>query len=223
MGVRVEQPQDLIDRIQYKCENRGPYLPPAPYSLVKQVGGRGVYSFCMCPGGIIAPCTTHIGEVVTNGWSPSKRDQLTANSGIVMEVRIEDLHPLGYGGPLGAMHFQREIEEQACELAGESHRVPAQLLKDFVENRLSANIPVTSYKPGITSSRFSEVLPAFLYPCLKEGFINFGRAMKGYITENAVVHPPESRTSSPVRILRDPKSSQHPQVAGLFPFGEGAG
>ncbi len=223
LGVRVEHQQSLIDSIQYHCPERGAFLPPAPYTIVRQVNGRGVYSFCMCPGGIIAPCATSPGEVVTNGWSPSKRDQATANSGIVVELCMDDFKKYSTSGPLAAMEFQRSVEQRAWHEGGRSQKVPAQRLMDFMKNRQSGDLPITSYKPGITSVELASVLPDFIYSSLKHGFKLFGKAMKGYLTNEAVVHAPESRTSSPVRIPRDPVSLEHPQVKGLYPCGEGAG
>jgi len=152
LGVRVEHSQQLIDQIQYKCDDRGPYLPPSPYSIVKQVAGRGMYSFCMCPGGVIAPCATSPGEVVTNGWSPSKRDQPTSNSGIVVELRLEDFKEFSSHGPLAGMYFQKSIERQAWRVGGETQRVPAQRLMDMTQGKLSTDLPETSYKPGLTST-----------------------------------------------------------------------
>ena len=223
LGVRVEHSQKLIDQIQYHCEVRGPYLPPAPYSVVKQVGNRGVYSFCMCPGGVIAPCATAPGEVVTNGWSPSKRDLATSNSGIVVSVELQDLQKYKQHGPLMGLEFQKEIEQRAWRLAGETQRVPAQRLVDFTQGKTSTSIPKTSYQPGTTSVEMGEVLPDFVSQSLREGFQLFGKSMKGYLTNEAVVHAPESRTSSPVRIPRDRESLEHIQIKGLYPCGEGAG
>ena len=223
LGVRVEHSQELIDSIQYHCEVRGPYLPPAPYSIVKQVNNRGVYSFCMCPGGVIAPCATAPGEVVTNGWSPSKRDLPTSNSGIVVSVELKDLERYKAQGPLMGVAFQKEIEQGAWRLAGETQRVPAQRLMDFVEGKASANIPKTSYQPGTTSVELGQVLPPFIRQSLREGFRMVGKSMRGYLTNDAVVHAPESRTSSPVRIPRDPRTLEHVQIKGLYPCGEGAG
>ena len=223
VGVRVEHTQELIDQIQYKCITRGEFLPPAPYSVVKQIDGRGVYSFCMCPGGIIAPCATKPGEVVTNGWSPSRRDYATSNSGIVVELKLSDFAEYEQFGPLAGMEFQKEIEQKAWKMGGETQKVPAQRLADFTNNKLSTEIPKTSYFPGTTSSLLSEVLPSFINKNLQEGFKLFGKQMKGYMTNDAVVHAPESRSSSPVRIPRDWETLQHPQIEGLFPCGEGAG
>ncbi|NTV45037.1 MAG: FAD-binding protein, partial [Chlorobiales bacterium] len=200
LGVRAEHSQELIDRIQYSCDFRGDYLPPAPYSIVKQVNGRGMYSFCMCPGGVIAPSATAPGEVVTNGWSPSKRNLKTANSGIVVELRLEDFKPFEKFGALAGMEFQRSIEQKAWRLAGQTQRVPAQRMVDFTKKRPSQTIPKTSYIPGTTSVELGEVFPDFLTQILREGFVHFGKSMKGYLTNEAVLHAPESRTSSPVRI-----------------------
>jgi uncharacterized protein len=223
LGVRAEHPQALIDAIQYKCDVRGDYLPPAPYSIVKQINGRGMYSFCMCPGGVIAPCATSPGEVVTNGWSPSKRDQATANSGIVVELRLEDFKPFQRFGPLAGMEFQKSIEQKAWKLAGETQRVPAQRMVDFTQHKISASISKTSYVPGTTSVELGEVFPGFLTQTLREGFVDFGKTMRGYLTNEAILHAPESRTSSPVRIPRDPETLQHVHIKGLYPCGEGAG
>ena len=223
MGVRIEHSQSLIDRIQYHCLERGPYLPPAPYNIVRQVGGRGVYSFCMCPGGVIAPCATSPGEVVTNGWSPSRRDQATANSGIVVELRLEDFKEFKERGPLAAMDFQQSIEQTAWREGGRSQKVPAQRLMDFVNGKQSQTLPVTSYTPGITSVELKSVFPLFIHQSLRQGFKYFGKSMKGYLTNEAVVHAPESRTSSPVRIPRDRDTLEHVSIKGLYPCGEGAG
>ncbi|WNM20286.1 NAD(P)/FAD-dependent oxidoreductase [Flavobacterium capsici] len=223
LGVRAEHPQELIDKIQYSCDFRGDYLPPAPYSIVKQVNGRGMYSFCMCPGGVIAPCATSPGEVVTNGWSPSKRDQVTANSGIVVELKVEDFKPFAKFGALAGMKFQKAIEQKAWHLAGETQRVPAQRMVDFSKKQLSTSIPKTSYVPGTTSVELGEVFPGFLTQIMREGFQEFGKSMKGYFTNEAILHAPESRTSSPVRIPRDNYTLEHPQIKGLYPCGEGAG
>ena len=223
LGVRAEHPQQLIDKIQYSCDYRGEFLPPAPYSIVKQVGGRGMYSFCMCPGGVIAPCATSPGEVVTNGWSPSKRDQVTANSGIVVELRQEDFKPFARFGPLAGMEFQKSIEQRAFQLAGQSQKVPAQRMVDFAQSKLSSDIPKTSYVPGTESVELGQVFPGFLTQILRQGFNEFGQSMKGYFTNEAILHAPESRTSSPVRIPRHPETLEHVQIKGLYPCGEGAG
>jgi uncharacterized FAD-dependent dehydrogenase len=223
LGVRAEHPQELIDKIQYSCDYRGEFLPPAPYSIVKQVNGRGMYSFCMCPGGVIAPCATSPGEVVTNGWSPSKRDQATANSGIVVELKPEDFKPYAKFGALAGMEFQKSIEQNAWHLAGGTQKVPAQRMIDFTQSKVSASIPKTSYVPGTTSVELGEVFPGFLTQILRQGFLDFGKSMKGYLTNEAILHAPESRTSSPVRIPRDAETLEHVQIKGLYPCGEGAG
>lgn len=223
LGVRAEHPQELIDSIQYSCDFRGEYLPPAPYSIVKQVNGRGMYSFCMCPGGVIAPCATSPGEVVTNGWSPSKRDQATANSGIVVELKLEDFKPFAKFGPLAGMEFQKAIEHKAWHLAGQTQKVPAQRMIDFTQHKISSSIPKTSYVPGTTSVELGQVFPGFLTQIMREGFLQFGKSMKGYLTNEAILHAPESRTSSPVRIPRDAQTLEHLQIKGLYPCGEGAG
>jgi uncharacterized FAD-dependent dehydrogenase len=223
LGVRAEHPQSLIDTIQYSCDYRGEYLPPAPYAIVKQVDGRGMYSFCMCPGGVIAPCATSPGEVVTNGWSPSKRDQETANSGIVVELKLEDFKPFAKFGALAGMEFQKSIEQKAWHLAGETQRAPAQRMEDFTQSKLSADIPKTSYVPGTTPVELGKVFPGFITQTLRDGFKEFGKSMRGYMTNEAILHAPESRTSSPVRIPRDNKTLEHVQIKGLYPCGEGAG
>ena len=228
IGVRAEHSQELIDKIQYNCDYRGDYLPPAPYSIVKQVNGRGMYSFCMCPGGVIAPCATSPGEVVTNGWSPSKRDQPTANSGIVIELKLEDYQPFAKFGALAGMEFQKAIEQNAWKLAGgsstnPSQKVPAQRMVDFTQGLVSTDIPKTSYVPGTESVEMGNVFPQFLTNILRQGFSDFGKSMKGYLTNDAILHAPESRTSSPVRIPRHPETMEHVQIKGLYPCGEGAG
>jgi uncharacterized FAD-dependent dehydrogenase len=223
LGVRAEHPQELIDRIQYSCDFRGEFLPPSPYSIVKQVNGRGMYSFCMCPGGVIAPCATSPGEVVTNGWSPSKRDQATANSGIVVELKLEDFKPFAKFGALAGMEFQKAIEQKAWHLAGQTQKVPAQRMVDFTQNKVSADIPKTSYVPGTTSVEMGQVFPGFLSQIMREGFKEFGKTMRGYLTNDAILHAPESRTSSPVRIPRDNETLEHLKIKGLYPCGEGAG
>ena len=223
LGVRAEHPQALIDRIQYSCDYRGEHLPPSPYSIVKQVGGRGMYSFCMCPGGVIAPCATSPGEVVTNGWSPSKRDQSTANSGIVVELKLEDFKSFASFGALAGLEFQKSIEQKAWQLAGNTQKVPAQKMVDFTQTKVSSSIPKTSYVPGTTSVEMGQVFPPFLSQILREGFVEFGKSMRGFLTNEAVLHAPESRTSSPVRIPRDSETLEHVQIKGLYPCGEGAG
>ena len=219
MGVRIEHPQSIIDAIRYHAKVRDPHLPPASYSAVEQVNGLGVFAFCMCPGGIIAPCATSPDEVVTNGWSPSKRNNPFANSGIVVEVR----GPQGDGSPLSGVHYQRAVEHAAFCAGGKSQVAPAQRMIDFIEGRLSADLPGCSYPPGVASYRVDQLLPAAIGERLQVGLRAFGGKMKGYLTNEAVVVAVESRTSSPVRIPRDPERLEHPQILGLFPCGEGAG
>lgn len=223
LGVRVEHPQHIIDRAQYRCStDRGPFLPAAAYSLVQQVDGRGVYSFCMCPGGIIAPCATAPGEIVTNGWSPSKRNNPYANSGIVVSIPPEDFDPEGTGHPLAALAYQRKVEQAAFALGGGGQVAPAQRMVDFYAKKVSATLPDCSYQPGLRSADLRECLPAEVHTRLREAFHAFGKKMKGYFTEEAVVVATESRTSSPVRIPRG-EDLAHPQMRGLYPTGEGAG
>ena len=222
MGVRVEHPQDLIDRIQYHGSPRGEYLPAAAYTLVTQAGGRGVYSFCMCPGGFMVPSATSPGEVVVNGMSPSHRNSRWANSGIVTEIREEDALRYG-GGPLAGMEYQSFVEKMAWKEGGMTQRAPAQRLTDFIEGRGSSTLPDASYFPGLTPSPLHEWLPADIAVRLRHGFSEFGRKMKGYITDQALVAAVESRTSSPVRITRDPVTLVSDTAEGLYPAGEGSG
>ncbi|NSL88838.1 FAD-binding protein [Chitinophaga sp. Mgbs1] len=223
LGVRVEHPQELIDSVQYHCDLRGEYLPPASYSLVEQVEGRGVFSFCMCPGGIIAPAATDPGELVVNGWSPSKRNNPFANSGMVVTVDESDFAPFAHHGPLAAMYYQQAVEKQAYITGGGNFVAPAQRMTDFVKGKVSSSLPECSYVPGLNSADLRHVLPAAVHQRLAGAFKAFGRKMKGYYTENAVLVATESRTSSPVRIPRNNDTLEHPQVAGLYPCGEGAG
>ncbi|HNO05919.1 MAG TPA: FAD-binding protein, partial [Flavobacteriales bacterium] len=217
LGVRIEHPQVVIDRIRYHCDTRDPWLPPASYSVVQQVDGRGVYSFCMCPGGIIAPCATEPGEVVTNGWSPSKRDNPFANSGIVVEARITS------DDPLGGVAFQRGVEQAAWRAGGQRQSAPAQRMEDFINRRVSADLPVCSYIPGIVPVELDTVLPADIASRLRGGLRAFGEKMRGYRTNEAVLVATESRTSSPVRIPRNAHTLEHVDVKGLYPCGEGGG
>ena len=234
LGVRVEHPQALIDTLQYHCTTRDKFLPPSSYSLVQQVNGKGVFSFCMCPGGIIAPAATSPGELVVNGWSPSKRNNPFANSGVVVSVEERDAAKyIGKAGsqddPLLLMSFQQAVEQKAFEYGGGKFVAPAQRLVDFTESRLSTSLPDCSYLPGTQSALLKEVLPSFIYTSLQQAFKEFGKKMparyggKGYFTNDAVVVAAESRTSSPVRIPRDNITLQHVQVKNLYPCGEGAG
>ena len=224
MGVRIEHPQALIDSIQYHCETRGEYLPAAAYSLVSQENGRGVYSFCMCPGGFIVPAMTDAAQSVVNGMSPSGRTSPFANSGMVTEVRLSDFaHLRSEWGELAGLKFQQQFEERARRHGGDRQIAPAQRVADFVAGRASASLARTSYIPGIVPSRLDRWMPGFIAQGLRQGLATFGRRMRGFVTNEAVVVGVESRTSSPVRIPRDPATLMHPEAAGLFPAGEGAG
>ena len=224
MGVRIEHPQALIDSIQYHCETRGEYLPAAAYSLVSQENGRGVYSFCMCPGGFIVPAMTDAAQSVVNGMSPSGRTSPYANSGLVTEVRPADFeHLRAEWGELAGLKFQQQFEELARRNGGDRQIAPAQRVADFVAGRASASLARTSYIPGIVPSRLDRWMPGFIAQGLRQGLATFGRRMRGFVTNEAVVGGVESRTSSPVRIPRDPATLMHPEAAGLFPAGEGAG
>jgi len=236
MGVRIEHPQPLIDQIQYRNapafapqgnEWRHPKLPAASYRLAHTAAGRGVFSFCMCPGGWIVPSATRDDEVVVNGMSLSRRDSPFANSGIVVAIETEDLAPYASHGELAGVVFQRELEMNARTAAGNSgptgQVAPAQRVTDFLVNRVSATLPKTSYQPGIASSPLHEVLPPFFASRLQEGLSQFGKNMRGYITDEAIIVGVESRTSSPLRVPRDDATLEHPDVRGLYPCGEGAG
>ncbi len=228
MGVRVEHPQALIDSLQYRCRpeevsTRREYLPAAPYSLVHQVDGKGVYSFCMCPGGIIAPCATAQEEIVTNGWSPSKRNNPYANSGIVVAIDPLELTEYKKHGAFAGLRYQQDLERMAWEAGGKTQTAPAQALEDFVKGKLSKQLPDCSYQPGVLSAPLHELLPESIGKRLQEGFKAFGEKMKGYLSNDAIVVGVESRTSSPVRIPRDREKLHHPQITNLFPCGEGGG
>ena len=227
LGVRVEHPQQIIDRIQYHCDDRGPYLPASSYSLVSQTQykqvERGVFSFCMCPGGFIVPAATAPGEIVVNGMSPSRRNSQYANSGIVVAVQLEDIQQYAKYGDLAALEFQAHVEQQAWLQGGQSQKAPAQRLVDFVDGKVSSELNDTSYQPGLKSVAMTDVLPGFISSRLQQGFRAFGKKMNGYLTNEAQIIGVESRTSSPVRIPRDPETLEHPEINGLFPCGEGAG
>lgn len=222
LGVRIEHPQQLIDSIQYKCDTRGEFLPAASYSIVNQSLGHGVFSFCMCPGGIIAPAATAPGEIVVNGWSPSKRNNEFANSGLVVSVDAKDFGKYNEHGALAALRFQQQVE-QVCFAATQSLQAPAQRVLDFVNKRSSATLPDCSYLPGIQAHDLDSVLPAFVAASLRDALKAFGKKLKGYVTNDALMVATESRTSSPVRIPRHKETLEHPQVKGLFPCAEGAG
>ncbi|SNT24898.1 hypothetical protein SAMN05421640_2943 [Ekhidna lutea] len=227
LGVRIEHPQQLIDKIQYKCEDRGEYLPASAYSLVSQTtlkgAKRGVFSFCMCPGGFIVPAATAPGELVVNGMSPSRRDSKYSNSGMVAAVEVEDLVSYRKYDNLAAMEFQADVEKQAWKMGGETQVAPAQRMVDFVNGKVSSDLLETSYQPGLHSVDMMEVLPDFIGKRLRQGFQYFGQKMRGYLTNEAQIVGVESRTSSPVRIPRDKETCEHVEVKRLFPCAEGAG
>lgn len=223
MGIRIEHPQELIDSIQYSCPRRGPYLPAATYSLVQQIENRGVYSFCMCPGGVIVPASTAPGEMVVNGMSPSNRNTRWANSGIVVEIRLEDVGSSPSTNVLNGLTFQRAFEKLAFANGGLGQIAPAQRAVDFFDGRLSNQLPESSFRPGLQSSPLHEWMPENIRKRLQLGLQSFGQRMKGYFTNEALLIGVESRTSSPIRIPRDIQTFQHPQIEGLFPSGEGAG
>jgi uncharacterized protein len=234
LGVRIEHPQEIIDAAQYKCAVRDENLPPSSYSLVHQVKQKGVFSFCMCPGGIIATASTAANELVVNGWSPSKRNNPFANSGMVVEVTQNDLAQLknytsffdkedAITSPLSMLHFQKIVEEKAYHAGGGKFVAPAQKLVDFVEKKISTSLPKASYLPGLHSSDINEVLPKFISERLAIGFKEFGKKLKGYYTNDAIIVATESRTSSPVKIPRETETLTHPQIKNLYPCGEGAG
>ncbi len=223
MGLRVEHPQGLIDSIQYHCEVRSKHLPAATYNLVKQVNGRGVYSFCMCPGGFIVPAATAVNETVVNGMSPSHRNSPFANSGMVVELHPEDFKDFSEFGELAGLKFQQHVEQLAFQNGGQGQIAPAQGLIDFVNGRISQSLLPTSYIPGVISSPIHFWLPEIISSRLREGFKLFGRQLRGYLSSEAIVLGVESRTSSPVQIPRDAETFQHSQLKGLFPCGEGSG
>jgi uncharacterized protein len=223
VGVRVEHPQELIDKLQYHGNPRGEFLPAASYSMAKQIEGRGVYSFCMCPGGFIVPSATSQEEVVVNGMSPSGRNSPYANSGIVVEIKPEDLIKYGNFKELAGLEFQKELEREAWKNGGHTQRAPAQRLADFVSGVTSESLPKVSYFPGVASSPLHNWLPKSIGRRLREGLKQFGSLMKGYLTNEAVILGVESRTSSTVRIPRDTESMQHLRISGLYPCGEGSG
>jgi uncharacterized FAD-dependent dehydrogenase len=222
-GVRVEHPQPLINAAQYGRHAGHPLLPAASYRLATTVDGRGVFSFCMCPGGWIVPSATEQDAVVVNGMSLSRRDSPFANSGVVVAIEPADLERLGYVGAEGALRFQTELEELAARLGGGAQRAPAQRVPDLIAGRESADLPRSSYRPGLTLAPLHEVLPPFLVERLRPALRHFARTLRGYDSHEGVAVAIESRTSSPVRIVRDPETLQVPEVTGLYPCGEGAG
>ena len=223
LGVRIEHSQELIDSIQYKTRHRSDYLPAASYSLVCQAEGRGVFSFCMCPGGLVVPAATAPGEIVVNGMSMSRRDSAYANSGTVVAIEMEDLKPYAAHGVFATMAFQQSVEQRMFLAGDGSQKAPAQRLTDFVKRKISSDLPNSSYIPGLFSAPLHDLLPPSVFTRLKTGVEEFGKMMKGYFTENANVIGTESRTSSPIRIPRHAERLMHEGVEGFFPCGEGAG
>lgn len=236
LGVRVEHPQHLIDAARYRCDTRPAWLPPASYSLVQQVAGKGVFSFCMCPGGIIAPAATSANELVVNGWSPSKRNNPFANSGMVVEVNAADIaananeiaqaldiRKSDLKGPLALMYFQQWVERNCFLAGGGAFKAPAQRISDFVKGKPSSSLPVCSYQPGVNPSDLTTCLPDFVAFRLKEALAGFAKKIKGYASDEAIMVATESRTSSPVRIPRNAQTLEHLAVKGLYPCAEGAG
>lgn len=224
MGVRVEHPQPIIDKLQYHCEGpRDKNLPSAPYSAVEQINGRGVYSFCMCPGGFIVPAATAQEELVINGMSTSTRDSRYANSGVVVEIELEDLKPYEKHGVFAGLEYQKYLENAAWNAGGRTQTAPAQRIVDFTEGKMSSELNDCSYIPGIQSSPMHEWLPKHIGKRLRKVFKAFDQKMNGYYTNEAQIVGVESRTSSPIKIPRDATTLQHPQCEGLYPSGEGGG
>ncbi|MBI3134936.1 MAG: FAD-dependent oxidoreductase [Bacteroidetes bacterium] len=223
LGVRIEHAQNLIDEIQYHGLHNDENLPPASYSLVTQVDGMGVYSFCMCPGGIVAPCATDAEEVVTNGWSPSKRNNPYSNSGMVVQIEPQHLMKDYQKNPFVCLDFQKEVEYACWVAGGRTQAVPAQRMIDFIQGKVSNDLPETSYQPGLKSVDLNTVLPPMIANRLKKAFTEWGKKMPGFLTNDAVLHAPESRTSSPVKIPRNDETLEHVETGGLYPCGEGAG
>lgn len=223
LGIRIEHPQPLIDKIQYGQEHREENLPASSYGIVCQVKDRGVFSFCMCPGGLVVPASTAPGELVVNGMSLSRRDSPFANSGMVTAVELADIPEFHKYGVFAAMEFQKSVEQTMFQSGDGTQKAPAQRMTDFVKGRLSSSLNDTSYIPGLHSQKMNELLPPFIATRLQEGMKNFGQKLKGYYTENANIIGTESRTSSPIRIPRNKETYMHEDVLGLFPCGEGAG
>jgi len=223
LGVRIEHPQPLVDSIQYRQSKREENLPAASYKLVCQVGSRGVFSFCMCPGGLVVPAATAPGELVVNGMSMSRRDSPYANSGTVVQVEAKDLQGYQQHGVFAGLEFQKAVEQGVFQQGDGSQKAPSQRLTDFVKGKISSNLPDSSYIPGLYSAPVHQLLPPFIRASLQKGIQQFGKKMKGYYTENANVIATESRTSSPIRIPRNKETYMHNDAVGLFPCGEGAG
>lgn len=223
MGVRIEHPQKLIDEIQYHTKSKHENLPPASYSLSCNIDGRGIYSFCMCPGGIIVPASTSNDEIVVNGMSVSRRDSPFANSGLVVEINEKDYSVYDKHFPFNALQMQKEIEQKAYQMANNSQSAPAQRITDFMEGKFSSSLPKSSYISGLTASDLNSLFPKFIIERLKKSLRVFNQKMKGYYSSEAILVAPESRTSSPIKIPREKESLMHPQIESFFPCGEGAG
>lgn len=223
LGVRIEHPQQLIDEIQYAQKPRHENLPAASYKVVSQVNNKGVFSFCMCPGGLVVPSATSPGEIVVNGMSLSKRDSPFANSGVVTEISTAELNQNNFEGLFGGLEFQKSVEQTMFKVSDGTQKAPAQKLIDFVEKKQSSNLASSSYIPGLMSSPLHDILPKFIYSRLRQGVKDFDKKLKGYYTQEANVIAVESRTSSPIRIPRDKMSYAHPKITNLYPCGEGAG
>jgi uncharacterized FAD-dependent dehydrogenase len=223
MGVRIEHPQQLINEIQYHSKIKHENLPPASYSISCNVGDRGVYSFCMCPGGIIVPSATAPEEIVVNGMSTSRRNSLFANSGFVVEIKENEWQEFSDYYPFAGLLLQEKLEKHAYKLANNSQKAPAQKVTDFVNNKFTSTLPKSSYIPGLTSAELHKELPKFMVEKLKRALQVFDKKLRGYYSDEAILVGVESRTSSPIRIPRDKLTMMHPQIAGLFPCGEGAG
>ena len=222
VGVRLEHPAHLIDQIQYhRKEGKGQFLPTAEYSFVTQVEGRGVYSFCMCPGGTVVPAASGPEQIVVNGMSPSLRNSPWSNSGMVVELHLEDIG--ADESPLAMMEFQEQLEKQCWMQGNRRQTAPAQRMADYVNNRLSGSLPKSSYQPGLITSPLHFWMPKFITTRLQQGFRQFGKQSHGFLTNEAIIIGVETRTSSPVRIVRNPETLQHVRIEGLFPCGEGAG
>ncbi|HON18575.1 MAG TPA: FAD-binding protein [Salinivirgaceae bacterium] len=223
MGVRIEHPQELINTIQYHGKNYDRHLPPASYSITKQIDGRGVYSFCMCPGGIIVPASSQEKQLVVNGMSNSKRNSPFANSGFVVELRPDDMAGFSDDSTLGGLKFQIHLEQLAYDQVGKNQMAPAQRMSDFVQGKISQNIPQNSYLPGVVSFPLHEWLPEPIGSSLRKAFMSLGKQIPGFLTNEAIIVGVESRSSSPIRIPRDKEKLSNPQICNLFPCGEGAG
>jgi len=223
LGLRIEHPQSYIDQTQYHQPEREENLPASSYSVVTQVEGKGVFSFCMCPGGLVVPAATAPGEIVVNGMSLNRRDSAFANSGFVTSIELDELEKHGYSGVFASLNFQRDVEKAMFEAGDGSQKAPAQRVEDFVKGINSPVLNETSYIPGLISAPLHTILPDFVYKRLRQGLIDINKKMKGYLTNKANIIGVESRTSAPLRIPRDPVTLQHPDVIGLYPCGEGAG